>query len=170
MKTKNDIQTKVAKLINRRGTMVFSIFMSICALLFAATETNAQIHTKLTTFSPVNWQGSGSMYPPLPNGNIIRFRAKLEYQSPSRFWIPLPGLTVNLVFPSGAKDLRFSPQPPFSKKTDAHGFVTWDVRVNDNRLNNRTGSVSVLPKFMFQDPAYRYRSCFSLANFQLYRR
>jgi len=169
MKNKIDNKIKAANLTNRRGMMVFSIFMSIWTILFSATETKAQITTKLTTLSPVNWQGSGSMYPPFPNGQIIRFRAKLEYQSPSRVWMPLPGQSVNLVFPSGAKDLRFSPQPPFSKKTDANGFVTWDVRVSDIRLYNRTGSVSVLPKFMFQDPAYRYRSYFSNASFTLYR-
>jgi hypothetical protein len=176
MNVNNDKKVKVGNLINRRGTMVFSIFMSIWAMLFSATETNAQISTKLTTLSPVNWQGSGSMYPPFPNGQIIRFRAKLEYIAPRSYSPPRPlaGRRVDLVFNPKAVDLRFSPRPQFSKTfskiTDINGIVTWDVKVNDIKLDTRRGTVGVLPKFMFQDIDYSYRSCFSLANFALYRR
>jgi hypothetical protein len=176
MKNKIDKKTKAANLINRRGTMVFSIFMSIWTMLFSATETKAQITTKLTTLSPENPQGSGSMYAPFPNGQIIQFRAKLEYISPRSSSPPRPlaGRRVDLVFNPKAVDLRFSPSPQFSKTfskiTDINGIVTWNVKVNDIRLDTRRGSISVLPQFKFKDIDYIYRSCSSPANFQLYRR
>lgn len=169
MKINQNNKQRIENPTHRQGSLFFAICISIFSMFFSSTETNAQILTKLTTISPVNWQGSGSMYPPFRNGETIRFKAKLEYQSPSRVWIPLSGRRVNLVFNPRAVDLRFSPMPPFSKTTDSSGYVTWDIRINDVKLNNRRGSISVLPAFEFKDPNYIYRESRSLANLQLYK-
>jgi hypothetical protein len=173
MKVKNDKKVKVGNLINRRGTMIFSIFMSIWAMLFSATETNAQIPTKLTTLDPVTSKGRPGVF--FRNGTTIHFRAKLEYHSPrgSSPPRPLAGRRVDLVFNPKAVDLRFSPSPQssktFSKITDINGIVTWDVKVNDIRLDTRRGpSINVLPYFKFEDLSYIYRPTRSDAQFHLY--
>ena len=165
-------KTQLKNPINRRKTLVLAVFVCICSMLFAATETNAQIATRIIKIYPVNPQGSGSMYAPFRNGETIRFTAKIEfYHLSSREWMPLSGGRVNLVFHPRAVDLRFSPTPPFSKTADINGYVTWDVKVSDVRLNDRRGrSVSVLPSFEFKDPIYIYRGSRSPASFQLHNR
>lgn len=176
MKTTNYKDKKVANLIYRRGTIFFSIFISMLTIVFSANNTNAQIATRLKIIDPVNTKDSRSKYPPFRSGDEIRFTAKLEYyQVNSREWVPLPGRKVSLVFHPKAIDLRFSPTPPFKETTDSKGEVTWNVKVNDARLDNPRGrdktggrGVSVLATFKFEDSTYIFKGSYARPNFQLY--